>query len=112
MVIGDFDIMSIGIFPSETDAPLVINADAMLPFPVSIECLKMIAWREPEEVDVGSGVDELELYESAPGDVGWDAVTSTIPKRLGVLLRKPLDHAMENGMRPNYLSNGFYLFIG
>lgn len=43
MVIHNFHIINIAVRPLETNAPLVINADAVLPFAVTFKRFQMIA---------------------------------------------------------------------
>lgn len=49
MVIDDFDVCRADIRPDETDAPLVVDAGAVLPMPVASQCFQAIAgWRLQE----------------------------------------------------------------
>ena len=45
MVIDNFDVSRIAATPHETDAPLVVDADAALSFVVALQGLEMISWR-------------------------------------------------------------------
>jgi len=42
MIIGYFHVKGISVFKAETDPPLVINPDAPLPGPVTLQRLKMV----------------------------------------------------------------------
>jgi hypothetical protein len=55
VVINDFYIASIGIFPLEAHPPLLVDADAVLPRTVTAQCLKAVAWQSHQIVD-GLGV--------------------------------------------------------
>ena len=48
MVINNLDSIGSGFRPHKTDSPLVINANAVLPFSIILQCLKPIGWRYPE----------------------------------------------------------------
>ncbi len=46
MVVNDFNLMGIAIEPDETDAPLIVDADTVLPFAIRFEPMKPVPrWR-------------------------------------------------------------------
>jgi hypothetical protein len=51
------------VFPHETDSPLVIDADAVLPSTVAFQRLKLVAWRDFQAGQFGGG---MKLQELAP----------------------------------------------
>ncbi len=61
VVIDDFDFMGSIRFPAETDAPLVIDADGVLAFPVALERFEAITGRDGEVVEFGDGVNLSEF---------------------------------------------------
>jgi hypothetical protein len=66
VVINDFDVVSIGIEPAETDSPLGVDTNAVLAEAVPGEFLEAIARRYLEVVEGCSSVKNSEL---AQGDV-------------------------------------------
>jgi hypothetical protein len=54
VVINDFDLRHIAIFPTETDAPLVIDADAPLAGAVSFQRFQAITGRRAEKSRVAA----------------------------------------------------------
>jgi hypothetical protein len=44
MVIDDFDLMRMAVPPDETNAPLIIDPDAMLACTIALEGFETIAW--------------------------------------------------------------------
>jgi hypothetical protein len=48
MIIHDFDIVGIAIAPDKADAPLVVDANAVLPFPITSQRFQVIARRRPQ----------------------------------------------------------------
>jgi len=44
MIIYDFYFISISVCPAETDTPLVIDANAMLPLTIACKFLQTIPW--------------------------------------------------------------------
>ena len=53
VVIDDLDVMRIAVVPAETDAPLVVDADAVLAIAVSFQCLQAVAGRYAQVVQRG-----------------------------------------------------------
>src|SRR5580658_9842698 len=51
MVVDDFDLMGVMLDPAETQAPLVVDADAHLPGACAAERLEPIAGRVPQVLD-------------------------------------------------------------
>jgi hypothetical protein len=76
MVINDSDVFCIGACPREADAPLIVDADAVLAVPVPGKGFEAIAGREAEKVEFDGGIDELEFCEGAFLDVGGQAARS------------------------------------
>lgn len=60
--------MSTSISPHETDTPLVVDTDAVLPSTVALELLQSVARRDSQVLDMCSGMDNLELAEHSALD--------------------------------------------
>jgi hypothetical protein len=58
MVIDDLDIVSVSFIPSETDAPLIVDADAPSPFSNPTQLLKPVARRDKKKINGGSAVKQ------------------------------------------------------
>ncbi len=56
--------MRVTAFPTKTYTPLVVNADAPLPFPISRQFLQSVTGRDPQVLDGLCSVDRLELAPS------------------------------------------------
>lgn len=65
MVIDDFDIEHIAILESETDSPLIVHADAMLPLAITLQSLQSVARRGAQKIQRDSG---LQLRQLALGN--------------------------------------------
>jgi hypothetical protein len=61
-VFRDFDVFGIAVSPSKADAVLVVDPDAMLPFPVAAQRFQSIARRNQE---IGESVRTVENNESS-----------------------------------------------
>lgn len=54
MVIDDLHILGIAVFaPSKADTPLIVDANAVLPFPVAAELLETVARYGGEGAEIG-----------------------------------------------------------
>lgn len=71
VVIDDLYIVCVvgGFIPLEADAPLVIDANAVLPFAVALQCFQAIAGRHAKKVDAVRGVQQSELAQRDCGDI-------------------------------------------
>jgi len=93
VVIDDFDIEHVAILESETDTPLIVHADAMLPLAITLQSLQPIARRGAQKVQCGGGV-QLRQFALGNGLDGTEAArTHAFEQRLGVFAAKGPDHA-------------------
>ena len=54
MVVDDFDLVRVSVFPDEADAPLVVDANAVLTFPFSAKRFEAISRRHSQVIqDLG-----------------------------------------------------------
>lgn len=45
MIIDDLNFVGVAVPPYETDAPLIVDANTMLPFAIALQCLEAVAGR-------------------------------------------------------------------
>ena len=96
MVIDDLDLVGIGILPAETDPPLVVDPDAVLPRPIAFELLEPVTRWNPEVLKGFGSVERDQLPEHDPAEFG-----GIVPDRLAleqarrVPVAEGLDHALE-----------------
>jgi hypothetical protein len=57
MVIRDFHVVGAVGRPLKTDRVLIVDPDTVLPFPVTLQGFEMVAWRNPQMVQLGDSVD-------------------------------------------------------
>ena len=68
MVIDDLDIEHVAILPSEADAPLLVDADAVLAGAVALECLERVRWGNHQIAQIRSAIEVLQLRARAALD--------------------------------------------
>jgi hypothetical protein len=61
MVVSNLDIVRVAVAPGETDGPLVVDADAVLPETIALQLLESIARRNGQIFERRGGLDEKEL---------------------------------------------------
>jgi hypothetical protein len=93
VVIHDLDICWTGVGPYEADSPLIVDANAVLPFAVTPQSFQVIPRRRLHEVQ---GLGRIQLRESPLCD-GQErlepARALALVKRQGVFALERLDHA-------------------
>jgi hypothetical protein len=94
MVIDNLHIMSAVWPPYEADAPFVIDANAVLSLPVTLECLQPIARRHPKVAETLGIIDHVELAPRHFGNRSQMTCDLHAPeKRFRVLTLEALNHA-------------------
>ena len=66
MVIDDFDVGTVAVFPAKADAPLVVDPDAPLAGPITGERFKPVAGRDAKEIKGGGSMQLLQLALGDP----------------------------------------------
>jgi hypothetical protein len=69
VVIDDFNIMGSVGFPEEANAPLIVNADGVLPFAVALEGFQSVAGRDGKVAEFGDGMELGEFPQGNTLDV-------------------------------------------
>ncbi len=68
VVVDDLDVLGPGVGPDETDAPLLVDPDAVLSGAVRLEGFEAVAGRGPEVVQRFGGVEHDELAQRGAFD--------------------------------------------
>jgi hypothetical protein len=96
VVVSYLDVCGTSGGPGEADAPLVVDADAVLTLAVAVQLLEAVARRNPKVVDVIGGVEDQKLAVSNSLKVGAElADVRATPYELGFLIRERLDHSQS-----------------
>jgi hypothetical protein len=73
MVIDDLDIVSVPFIPSETDAPLIVDANAPLSFSIPSQFLKPAARWDKEKIMAGSAVNQGQFSKCGFLNIPWQS---------------------------------------
>jgi len=97
VIVGDFYVVSILVFPAKADTEPVIGADAVLAGAIAFQCFEAVAWRKPQLLERHSGFDLGKLAECCLEDrrreVPWPP---TKPKCVGGFVGSGLNHGLLN----------------
>lgn len=72
MIVGNADVEGVAIDPAEDDAPLLVDADAVVSRQLAPQGLKAVSRGYSKIVQTHGSVDQLELAQSTPTQIGWD----------------------------------------
>lgn len=93
MVIGKFNIEGVSIAEDEADAPLIVDANAMLSGPVVLQCLKMISWRGAQKFQFRRRIDQGQFRPRPPDDISRNALGENPGEEgRGAVVGECLDH--------------------
>ena len=110
MVVSDLDLFGIVSGPDEADAPLVVDADAMLAGTITAQRLEPVAGRESQEGEFHRSVDELKFDERPLLDVGRKpARTSALPEFRRLVAGETLDHGKKLVSPSPAVKRGLYV---
>lgn len=94
VVVDDLDVEGIGGAPDEADAPLIVDADAVLASTIALERLEPITGRNAQ---VGEGVGRIENDEFPKRDAlkagGQTTRAATLKERFRIGVAEGADHA-------------------
>jgi hypothetical protein len=61
MIVAELDVKRISVEPPETEAPLIVDAEAVLSSPVPRQQLQAIAWRHAQKGQRCGSIEEIKL---------------------------------------------------
>ena len=96
MVVNNFNGVRSVCLPTETDTPLVVDADGVLAFAVAFEGFQSIAGRNEKLIKFCDGVKLGELAQGGALNVRWEVADFLQPEQAGGgIAGKGSDHALS-----------------
>jgi hypothetical protein len=93
VIVDDLYVVRIAGTPPKTNAPLIVDPDAVLAGPIALQRLQPVARRNTQKVESRSGIDLQQLAMRYSLYVGRKASTMPALKEpLCFFVRKALDH--------------------
>ena len=95
MIVGDLNLDGALIRPAKTNAPLIVDADTVLIFPVATQRFKAVGWRKPKVSQISRRNNTLKSYprSTLDGD-GQVANSESLEYLFGPLVLEPLHEPM------------------
>jgi hypothetical protein len=56
MIINNFDMIGIAVFPTKTNAPLVVNTNTVLSGTIPLQPFQPVSWRHTQELEIARRV--------------------------------------------------------
>lgn len=94
MIINNFDFISVAALPTKANPPLVIDANAVLPVPVTLQRLEPIPRRAGQILKDDGAVQLPQLSLSNPLDGAKTGYTFPMMEVLGILTVEAPNHAL------------------
>ena len=91
VIVDDFHVIAVAIAPDKTVAPLIIDSDRVLPFPVSSE-FQLIPWRSTQNPQFRSRVEPEQLPQGHAFDGAKTLAVMILKEFLCVPRAKALNH--------------------
>lgn len=107
MVIYDFDFVDVFAFPTKAEAPLVIDANAVLAAALAFKRLQAVAGRKAHDVESVGGIELEEFSSGSALDVGRQVTRSRAAEEFFCLgVGEAFDHGTQRrrsrgGRKPN-----------
>lgn len=93
MVIYDLNGMNIALIPHKADSPLIVDADAVLPFAIFQKNLQIIAGQQGEIAQRSGRIEDNQFFVSRPLDIFRELLRKLPAKNLfGFLAAKCSNH--------------------
>ena len=95
MIVDDLYVVSVSFSPHKTNAPLVIDADAVLPFAVSCQCMKPVSARDTQIHQTFGRVQHQQFPSRRLSNIHepWDIFVIEKPPGVGAF--EGLDHILR-----------------
>lgn len=94
MIVGDLDVVRVAVAPPKADAPLIVDANAVLPDAIATEFFQSIAGGYPQVGQLLSGIQDEKLAER---DVlqGWGPASYhlAVEQSFRVAVAEAADHS-------------------
>ena len=92
MIIDNLDVLRGALSPDETNSPLIIDSDALLPFPVAAQGLEPVSRNSGDVFQVFCVVEQPQLSARDLGNVAEPPVALAVEQLLSVPAAEGADH--------------------
>ena len=71
MIINDFHVVGVSFCPFKADAPLIVNADAVLSFAVASQSFQSVGRRDAQIIQILCVIEHTQFPQGSLLDVRW-----------------------------------------
>ncbi len=106
MIVHDLDLIGVAVVPDKANAPLVVDADAVLTVAVARKSLKAITGRDSQVIQVRSVMEHHQLALRPALDMFREPPDSTaFGNRLGITVAVTPDHLLRVARHTNSVNH-------
>jgi hypothetical protein len=93
VVVSDFNVKGVSLFPSETDSPLIVDADTVLACTVTLQSFQTVSWWDPQILQLDSIFKEPQFPPR-----GFEQITgkTLYPLSMPNTLREPAPDTLDH----------------
>jgi len=92
VVVDDFDVCRPRLGPPKTDSKLIIDPDAVLPFPITLQRLETVTWWHSQVIESAGNLQLSEFATRNGLETHEPANAAPSRQRLGVGIAERDDH--------------------
>jgi len=92
MVVNNFDFVGVSNAPYKANAPLIVDADAVLPLSIPFQALAAASRQCRKRSDIHSGIEDVQFAKRRALDCFKPARTFPAKKALGIRAAEGPDH--------------------
>jgi hypothetical protein len=93
VIVNHFHIVRIPASPDKTDAVLIVDANAVLAFPVTAQSFQPVAWRHGQILQRQRGIQNIQFLHRLPVQISRQPFAfAGLPKLLGIRIATTGDH--------------------
>src|SRR5437588_12688305 len=93
VIVDDFHVVAMTFAPDKADAPLIIDSDRVLSFPISSQGLQLVPWRLSQDPQFCRGVELEQVPQGNALDGAGTLAVMIVEKLLCFLLSKAPDQS-------------------
>lgn len=95
VVVGDFNFKGVPTVPTEAEPPLIVDADAVVTGAASLEDLQSVAGWDAQGVELGGGVEKVELGNGAMEKIRGEMGPLALPELFRFFIAEAFDHGQN-----------------
>ena len=92
MVVNNLDFVGMPSAPNKANAPLIVDADAVLPPPIPFQAFEAVSRQRRKRSDIYNGIENIQFAKRRALDCLEPAHSFPVKEALGIRAAERLDH--------------------